>query len=158
KNNWNDKIYSNDPAEGSEDGLRLGRVVMMSEDKDFLRKNLNQFKKTTVPTNVQHQANKVKRTKGNTATPPIATKTRAVSVKGREGDLKKSRQSRRQIDFNNAENMCSSTAATMGELEGEQSANPSSLQTEDDVSVKRRLQQENDDLKWKVAGLEKEKE
>ncbi|XP_045027990.1 uncharacterized protein LOC123471137 isoform X1 [Daphnia magna] len=84
KNNWNDKIYSNDPAEGSEDGLRVGRVVMMSEDKDFLRKNLNQFKKTTGPTNVQHQANKVKRTKGNTATPPIATKTRAVSVKGRE--------------------------------------------------------------------------
>ncbi|KZS20277.1 Uncharacterized protein APZ42_013073 [Daphnia magna] len=158
KNNWNDKIYGNDPAEGSEDELRVGRVVMMSEDKNFLRKNLNRFKKTTGPTNVQHQANKVKRTKGNTTTPPIATKTRAVSVKGREGDPKKSRQIRRQIYFNNAENMSSSTAATMGDLESEQSANPSSLQTEDDVSVKHRLQQENDDLKRKVARLEKEKE
>ncbi|KAK4009126.1 hypothetical protein OUZ56_018135 [Daphnia magna] len=54
--------------------------------------------------------------------------------------------------------MSSSTAATMGDLESEQSANPSSLQTEDDVSVKHRLQQENDDLKRKVARLEKEKE
>lgn len=56
----------------------------------------------------------LKRTKGNTVTPTIATKTMPVSVKERENDPKKSHQSRKKIDFNNAENM---TAAQQLELE-----------------------------------------
>lgn len=52
KNNWNDKIYGSNSTEGPDDEFRSGRPLMLSEDKDFLKKNLLQLKKKSLSKDV----------------------------------------------------------------------------------------------------------
>ncbi|KAK4006468.1 hypothetical protein OUZ56_011622 [Daphnia magna] len=152
-------------------GTGLMSLCSSFEDKDFLKKHLQLFKKNkSVPAKDVKQLNNQNKFKRGKATASsnnsnsfasIATKTKPLSVSPtkREDDPScKTRQSRRPLDFNQAEKI-PNTAYLPGEKCNDSEQTTSlSLQTEDTTSIKRRLVQENDELKKKVARLENEKE
>lgn len=71
-----------------------------------------------------------------------------------DDDHTKKTRSRRHLDFYQAEN-----AACIGGKENDEDQTTStSLEKDDSARIKRRLEQENDELKKKVARLENEKE
>ncbi|KAI9554956.1 hypothetical protein GHT06_020239 [Daphnia sinensis] len=166
KNNWNDKIYGSNSTEGPDDEFRCGRPLMLSEDKDFLKKNLLQLKKKSLSKDVTQHSNNASKGKRSTTSKPntttsssaaIATKSKPLSLNqtAREDDdhTKKTR-SRRHLDFYQAE----SAACIGGKENDEDQTSSTSLEKDDSARIKRRLEQENDELKKKVARLENEKE